>query len=124
MINVGRIVMSRNFAQPGGFVVYRQSGAWVAGRWVTSEASINLQGTVTVATSDDLIQVPEGDRVKGVMCFYSKEPMYGTHAQDGATPSGTSDEIVWKDDRYRVFSAFPWGDYGYYKALAVRMVGD
>lgn len=116
MINVGRIVNSRNFAQTSGFTVYRQTGSWERGRWVTSETTTQMQGTVTAASSKDLIQVPEGDLIKGVMCFYSQQMIFETR------PEGTSDEIVWQGDRYRVFSVFPWSDFGYYKALGVRMV--
>lgn len=118
MINVGRIVNNRNFSQPSGFTVYRQTGTWVAGRWVAEEAEIQMQGTVTVANSKDLTQVPEGDRVTGMMCFYSQQPIYETN------PDGTSDEIEWQGERYRVYSVFPWSDFGYWKALGTRMVSD
>jgi glucose dehydrogenase len=125
MINVGRIVNSRNFAQPGGFTVYRQTGQWDAGDWtVSSETTIQMQGTVTAMNPKDLTQVPEGDRVTGIMCFYSQQPIYVTRATDGTSPGGTSDEIVWQGERYRVSSVNPWQDFGYYKAFGVRMVSD
>lgn len=119
MINVSRIVTSRNFAKRGGFTVYRQSGQWVRGRWKAEpETPLQLQGSAIPASSEDLEQVPEGDRVKGVMCFYSPQPMYITREE------GTSDEIVWQEERYRIASAKPWNEFGYYKALGVRMVSD
>lgn len=125
MINVSRVINSRNFAQPGGFTVYRQTGGWAAGRWVAEpEAPIQMQGTVTVANSQDLVQVPEGDRVTGLMCFYSQQPIFTTRAADDPNKGGTSDEIVWKGERYRVSSVVPWGDFGYYKAFGVRMVSE
>lgn len=77
-----------------------------------------MQGTVTVASSKDILQVPEGDRVTGMMCFYSQQPIHITR------PEGTSDEIVWKGERYRITFLFPWSDFGYYKAIGVRMVSD
>ncbi|MGO4496419.1 hypothetical protein AB4114_11035 [Paenibacillus sp. 2RAB27] len=123
MINVGRIVNSRNFAQPGGFVVYRKTGRWKASRWVTTEDTLKMEGTITVATSTDIEQVPEGDRVKGAMCFYSQKPLFTTRAETDTEEGGTSDEIVWRNDRYRVVSVFPWGDFGFNKAIGVRMVG-
>lgn len=123
MINVGRIVNSRNFAQPKGFTVYRQSGEWVAGRWVPAdEAIIPMSGTITAANPNDLVQVPEGDRIVGMMCFYSQQPIYTTRAEDDA--GGTSDEIVWNGERYRISTVVPWGDFGYYKAIGVRMVSE
>lgn len=124
MINVGRVVNSRNFAQPNGFTVYRKNGDWVAGRWVESEVEIPLSGTVTVASEKDLTQVPEGDRVKGLMCFYSQKPIYTTRAENGAVQGGTSDQIVWNGERYRVVAVAPWQDFGYYKAFGARMASD
>lgn len=124
MINVGRIVNSRNFAQQNGFTVYRQTGSWVAGRWVSSETPIQMQGTVTAMNPKDLTQVPEGDRVTGIMCFFSQQPIYTTRAQSGTNQGGTSDEIVWQGERYRVSSVQPWSDFGYYKAFGIRMVSD
>jgi hypothetical protein len=124
MINVGRIVNSRNFSQPGGFTVYRKSGDWKSGRWVSFEDSIQMQGTVTAMNPKDLIQVPEGDRVTGIMCFYSEQFIYTTRSESDVAEGGTSDEIVWRDDRYRIFSVVPWGDFGYVKAYGVRMVSE
>lgn len=126
MINVGRIVNSRNFAQPKGFKVYRTTGEWVSGRFVTKtpDTPLLLQGTVTVANSEDLEQVPEGDRVTGMMCFYSQQPIYVTRAEDELSAAGISDEIVWSGDRYRIVAVVPWRDFGYYKAFGVRMAGD
>lgn len=127
MINVGRIVLSRNFAQSKGFVVVRTVGKWLSGRWVADpETTINMQGTITVAGENDLVQVPEGDRVTGMMCFFSTKPIYVTRAEDeeGLEIDGISDEIIWQGDRYRVSSVNPWQDFGYYKAFGVRMVSD
>ncbi|KPV60719.1 hypothetical protein QJ48_04105 [Paenibacillus sp. A3] len=125
MINVGRIVNSRNFAQLKGFKVYRTTGEWVRGRFVTtSETPIQFQGTITVANADDLQQVPEGDRVTGMMCFYSQQPIYITRSEGEHSAAGISDEIVWQGDRYRIISVNPWQDFGYYKAFGVRMAGD
>jgi len=125
MINVGHIVNSRNFAQPKGFTVFRTTGDWVRGRFVTDpEKKLNYTGTITVANADDLEQVPEADRVTGIMCFYSQKPMYITRAADSAEAAGISDEIEWQRDRYRIIQVLPWRDFGYYKAFGVRMAGD
>ncbi|RKN75004.1 hypothetical protein [Paenibacillus ginsengarvi] len=124
MINVGRVVLSRNFAQPKGFKVYRTTGAWANGRFVLDpEKQLTLQGTVTVANADDLEQIPEGDRVSGMICSYSPQPIYVTRA-DGEESPGVSDEIEWRGERYRVKAVLPWIDFGYYKAFGERMAGD
>jgi len=121
MINVGRIVNSRNFAQGKGFTVHRKRGEWEAGRFVQKEMKLTLQGTVTPCNPKDLVQLPEGDRVTGVMCFHSEQQIYTTH--NDAT-KGTSDEIEWQGERYRVSSTIPYVDFGYWKAFGVRMVSD
>ena len=126
MINVGKVVLSSNFKQP--FIIHRKTaGNWVSGRFVQTELDpINVEGVVNNANPKELIQLPEGDRVGGVMVFYSPVELYVTHAYD--TPDtnapGTSDELEWKGDRYRVSTVFDYGLQGYYKAFAVYMEGD
>ena len=66
-------------------------------------------------------QVPEGDRVTGALTFYSPAEICETR---GGEYSGTSDVIEWRGDRYRVAKVWPYADYGYWKAYAVRMDGD
>lgn len=125
MINVGRIINSRNFAQT--YTVYRQTGQWVSGRWVEDEETpIKIHGTVTALNPNDLVQVPEGDRVVGMMNFYAQQQLYTTRAEgaDPGDPGGTSDQIDWHGERYRISSVVPWGDFGFYKAVGVRMVSE
>lgn len=120
MINVGRVLHSRNFSQ--SFDVYRKTGgAWDAGRFEQDETKISMIGVVTVAKPKELEQLPEGDRVLGIMSFHCTKPIFVTHSAD--TP-GTSDEIVWNGEKYRVSAVLPNSDYGYWKAYGVRVVGD
>ena len=119
MINVGRIVNSRNFAQGKGFAVFRKTGSWEAGRFVQTETKLNFSGTITPCNPKDLIQVPEGDRVTGIMCFHCEKQIYTTRTD---IKKGTSDEIEWQGERYRVSSVVPYVDFGYWKAFGVRMV--
>lgn len=113
MINVGDIVNSPEFAQT--FTVYRKSGSWNAGRWDGTETTITITGVITVPSSTDLEQVPEGDRQKGAIAVYATQPLQVT------TTSGTSDEILWRGNRYRASQLSPYADYGYYKVIAVKM---
>jgi hypothetical protein len=116
MIDVAEVINDPDFAQE--YPVYRKTGVMLGGRWVSSEKRINTQGVVIAANTKDLLQVPEGDRVKGIMAFYSTEPLLVT------SEAGTSDEAVWQEERYRLFQLFPYKDYGYYKALGERIAGD
>lgn len=116
MINVAEIINDPDFSQ--SFTVCRKTGSWSEGRFVQTEQQLSFRGIVIAANTKDLLQVPEGDRVKGIMAFYSTEPLLVTNS------TGTSDQIIWRGERYRLFQLWPYADYGYYKALGERMAGD
>ena len=119
MINVSRVINSPKFSQP--FTVWRKSGDWIAGRFVPTETSITISGVVTAAGTKDIIQVPEGDRTSQLMVFHSTMPLYVTH--DDIEGKGTSDEIEWHRERYRLLQIKDWSDFGYYKAYGTSMSG-
>lgn len=119
MIDLSDIAIDSDFAQT--FTVYRSSGRWVAGRWVeATPTQIVMYGPVWVASEKDLVQVPEGDRVQGAMMFVSTQPIYTT--RDGSA-DGTSDQILWDGEMYRIAKIFPWHKQGFYQAYAFRMRG-
>lgn len=122
MIDVAEIVVDPDFAQP--FDVYRQAGSWVEGKWVQApEQKLSFYGTVIAANQKDIMQMPEGDRIRGMMVFYvvTDEELFITRNSPDA---GTSDQIEWNGERYRIFQLYPYRDYGYWKAMAARMAGD
>lgn len=82
--------------------------------------SIPAYGTVTVLNEKELSVVPEGDRIKGAMAFYTTEPMYLT----GSAGANISDQILWKGEMYKVVNIAPWGSFGFNRAVGVRMSGD
>ena len=121
MINVTDVLHDPDIAQT--FYVHRKSGEWVAGRFVqtnSDEARLKFHGVVTVASDKDLQQVPEGDRVKGAMCFITDKEIYVTREDN---TSGTSDEVEWRGCRYKINAVAPWFDYGYNKAIGSRIKG-
>lgn len=122
-LNVSRVINNPQFAQ--GYTVYRKTGQWVAGRFVEIENALNYYGTITAANVKDLNQVPEGDRVTGMMCFYSTQPIYVTRDDTDIDSNeiGTSDEIEWRGERYRIVQILPEQDWGYYKAFGTRIKG-
>ncbi len=117
MINVGFILSNPDFSQ--SITLQRQTGSYIDGRWTPSTpTTITLTGAITIPSETDMEQMPEGDRQKGLICVYSTQPLELTN------PSGTADQVYWNRDGnwYRVSRLFPFGDYGYYKAICVRMV--
>ena len=119
-VNLADVVNDPDLAQP--LTVYRSQGSFELGGWVESTRPLSIRAVVTVASEQDLRQVPEGDRVTGAMSFHSTQRLYLTR---GATPqTAESDTIVWRGDSYRLVKVWPYGDYGYYKAIGVRMSGE
>lgn len=122
MIDVSELVHDPDFCQ--NFTVYRQTGAFGAGGFIVgTETEISFEGVITVASEKDLQQVPEGDRVEGAMMFYTTEQIFITYADDSGN-SGTSDQILWNGNRYKVVRVWPYGDYGYWKSYGYRMIGE
>lgn len=121
MINVGRVINSSKLRKLKPFTVWRKTGDWVAGRFEETEQAISMYGVVNVASSDDIIQVPEGDRTTGLMSFHCTSPLFKTR---NGSSKGTSDEIEWNGGRYKILKVLPWSDYGYFKALGTSMEGD
>lgn len=121
MINPSRVLNSPQFQQP--FTVTRSAGgAFINGVWTEgTPQTVNMSGIITVADAKTVQQVPEGDRITGAMLFYSTQEIYTTHADGQA---GTSDKITWRGHVYKVMHVWPYGDYGYWKAYAVRIDGN
>ena len=104
------------------FTVYRKSGEFDRGEFIQTETAIHLDGAVIPTDPQEVQMFPEGDRISGMMTFYSdKEIMPTRNLEDN---SGTSDEILWGGHRYRVAQVYPWNQYYGYKAVAVRMQGS
>jgi len=121
MINLSRVITDPRIAQPKPFTVWRKSGSWQGGRWVQTEDSVPTQGIITPATAKDITQVPEGDRTGGELTILSLSPIYVTHSSS-ENFQGTSDEVEWNGERYRVFNVFPWNEFGFYHAIGIRMI--
>jgi hypothetical protein len=122
MISIDEIVIDPDFAQ--SYIGHRKSGVWVDGVFEQTEVVVNFYGTIIAANSRDINMLPEGDRIAGLMVFYSTadNPIFITRNLDSDT--GTSDELEWRSERYRVMQVYAYNDYGYVKAIATRKAGD
>ena len=123
MINLSRVLNSPKMRQT--FTIYRSSGGrFGAGGWIEdTPIEIEASGIVWPSTAREILQVPEGDRALGMMTFATTVPLYTTRAE-GATSAGTSDQLEWKDELYRVISRLPFTDYGFNVAVGARLSGD
>lgn len=116
MINVSRVMNDSRFSQT--FSIFRKSGEWEKGRFNETETELKMQGVVSVAKSKDIEMIPEGDRVGGEMAIHTTQEIFVTNTE------GTSDELLWNGERYKIYSVSPYSDYGFYKAIAMRKVSN
>lgn len=120
--NISRVVNSPIFAQ--NFTIVRSSGVFVKGNWVNSPVTIPAYGSIQPATNEELVYVPEADRVKGVNVIHTEAVMYETHTGDAPDlTAGISDIVNWHNQQWKISYIYPWSDYGFTKAIAVRMSG-
>lgn len=115
--DLSEVVLNPDFAQD--VTITRSSGSFGEGGWINTSSTIYAKGTIVVADSRALQQIPEGDRVVGSMQLLIDIQIYETSAARG----GLSDQIVWRGDNYRVQKVDPWGDFGFWSAILVRMEG-
>lgn len=121
MINVQEIIDDPEFGQY--FVIFRHDGSWNQGIWVVNAVPLQIEcfGPVIAANEKEIVQVPEGDRIHGVMVFYTPRhiPLFTSHADPG-----TSDEILWGGQMHKIHQVNLYERYGYYKGVATRLKGS
>ena len=122
MLNPSRILSSPHFRQT--FQVFRSVGHFGLGGWieeVQSPPSFDVSGAVWPSTAKEIQQVPEGDRVMGMVTFASVTELYTTHASGVA---GTSDQIEWRGEKYKLIQQMPYNDYGFNVVVGAKMSGE
>lgn len=123
MINVSEILTDADFAQ--SYTVQRTSGHWEYGRFIIdSTTNLNFYGPVLPSSAKELNQVPEGERITGMMTFYTTPDnpfQISYHTSD--SDEGLSDLVVWRGAQYKLIQVFPYDDYGYQKAIGTKISG-
>ena len=120
---MSEIIKSPEFAQ--SFTVMRSKGEFVNGRWTEdTPTSIAMYGVILPVQGVDLIQAAEADRTKGLLEFFSTQPMYITRRETSTMEAGTSDTIVWHGSTYIIHNIKDYSDFGFYSAIATRTDGD
>ena len=123
MINVSGLVSDPDFAQ--NFTVLRaHGGRFIAGVWTEGTAiGVKTKGVIYPSTEEEISQVPEADRVTGMVTFITKIRMYATHITTPSGDKGISDKVVWKENTYKIVTVMPYGDFGFFLAVGVRLSG-
>lgn len=124
MISLIEVVNDPDFAQ--NFVITRSSGSFnTSGIWSNVQTAVSAYGILQPATNEELEQIPDGDRVKGVISVHTSQVIYETHTTaTNDVNAGISDLIIWNLQNWRIVKLFPWQDFGYFKGLCVRMSGE
>lgn len=112
MINVSRVIKDPRFSQ--SFKLFRKEGKFIKGRFEQVETETSLRGVIKPASPEDIEMIPEGDRVGGEIVIHTTSELKVTNNE------GTSDEIDWNNERYKLYAVLPYKDYGFYKAIAIR----
>lgn len=122
-MNLARVIRSSRLNNQE-FQVYRSQGEFAEGGWVEttqSPASFAMRGIVVPAREKELRQFPEADRVVGGIMFYTMAPLYVTRAGEY---QGTSDQVEWQSEMYKILNTMPYVDYGFYASLGQRVSGQ
>lgn len=117
-IDVSDIVSDPDFAE--SFTLLRSTGGAYdsSGEYQDSKTSTPMYGVIEEINSDDLDQVPEGDRIMGAITVWSPQQMNAT------STAGISDIVVWHGQNWRVAKTWDRSTDGFWKAIAVRMSGE
>jgi hypothetical protein len=111
-----------DFAQT--FVAARQLGIFAVGTFqITSVLNIPFLGIIQPISAEGLQMLREGDRIEGAIEFFTEFELFQTYTEGIGTPSGTSDQVLWRGDLYAVRDVTPWKDFGFFKCVAVRLPG-
>jgi len=104
------------------FVIRRNSGHWAGGKWITDNTTtINAEGIVNMASPEETLHMPEGDRITGNIAVICEQELFSS--RNGTNP-GTSDQITWNGENYDVHEVHPYPNRGYWKAVCHRTAGD
>lgn len=126
MINVAKAITDPRFSQK--FKVFRKSGEWIRGRFEENEKEISMIGVIAPSKPKEIEMIPEGDRVGEEITIHTTRKLYTTHAiQDEESENefqGTSDEIEWQEERYKLYQVNDYSQYGYYSAIGMRLVSN
>lgn len=121
MINVASIVNDPDFAQ--SFTALRSVGHFLNGTWIPDNVTeVQLYGVIASPTNKELKMIPEGDIAEGAMVFWCSQPIYATSATAGV--GGSSDILIWREHQFRVLDVKQFQDWGYYRAIGVRLKTD
>lgn len=124
LLNVSEVLLSPEFMQP--VKVYRKyNGRWELGKFVQDEVEITLDMLVCPSSGKDLMKIPEADRIEDTRTFHCLSKLYLSEDSNDVNDqeTRTSDVVEWNCQKYKLVSIPDYSDYGYYRAIGVRIRG-
>lgn len=117
-INVSELITDPDFARK--FVIERhENGTFIDGLYTSSVINIDVVGIIQPYQPETAEYTPNGDMITGDIKIWSKKIIYTTREKDDN--SGTSDIIIYKDEKYKVTYVKDWEEHGYWSAVAKRL---
>lgn len=118
-LNLSRVIMSPRLRNTSPFAVKRATGSFVKGVWTPGpDVTINAIGIEAGVSEEEVLQLPEGDRIQGLKKFFM------TIKLQGATTTTTPDRIPGASgDIYQVKTVDNRMVNGFYSAICVRIKG-
>src|SRR5579872_2517190 len=105
------------------FTIQRSIAVFARGGVQTQVSAIPSYGIIDNAQGQDMDQIPEGDRVTGMIVIHTEAQIYLTQVDPATEVSYISDIVQWHNLDWRVMHVTDKSNRGFYSALAVRMSG-
>jgi hypothetical protein len=120
VISLEELTFDPDLAQP--FDVLRSTGGFLNGTWQTrSEEMIPFYGVIAEPSVDKIEMEPQADVRHGDIVIWCHEPLYVTQGSTDSCEGSSSDIVRWRDHEYRLLEVRLLADWGYYRAVGVRM---
>lgn len=101
------------------FQVERTTGNYVDGEWVKNTPVVSNQiGSITPATANDMLKLPEGERQEEAMRLITRFQL------NISKNSAEADIVIYLGHRYRVFAPSEWRGNGFSDVLIKRESND
>lgn len=114
MLTIGELIKDPCFCTK--FTIIYRGGSFVRGVYKPVDKSVPVIGVARPSSADDLDLLPEGDRVKGSMSFYTNEPIIVTNTESAPL-------IKWHDRTYKIIHTEDFVESGFFKAIGTLMTG-
>ena len=118
-LNLSRVVTSPRLRNTSPISVIRTAGLWVKGVWTPgTPVTLKAVGIEAGVSDEEVIQLPEGDRIQGLKKFFTTIPLVGS------TTGSTPDRIIgFSGETYQVKIVDNRKVNGFYSAICVRIKG-